>query len=328
MKEIGGYFELEHFHGKEYHENVLRLNLGRTALTFFAEAVGIHTLWMPRFLCGSVIEKCEEEGISLQYYDIDRQFLPVLTTPIPAGDYLYLVNFYGMLTDDDILSQRELHKNIIVDNTHAFFAKALPGIPTIYSIRKFFGLSDGAYLAPGNLSLNEAYERLEKDASASRMTHILGRYEESASAYYQQMLDNAHALSSEPAKKMSPLTQNLLRGIDYESAKNQREENYAALEMLLGAQNPLSFNMPAGPFAYPFYHPQGMALRRRMAKEKIFVPTYWGNVISDLPEDSLAYDLAANILPLPCDQRCSADDMKTVAAVLNECRKELEKTNA
>ena len=30
-EEIGGYFQLERFTGREYHEGLLRLNLGRTA---------------------------------------------------------------------------------------------------------------------------------------------------------------------------------------------------------------------------------------------------------------------------------------------------------
>ena len=39
-KEIGGYFELEDFGGKEYYPNLYKVNLGRTALRWLLEGRG------------------------------------------------------------------------------------------------------------------------------------------------------------------------------------------------------------------------------------------------------------------------------------------------
>ena len=118
---------------------------------------------------------------------------------------------------------------------------------------------------------------------------------------------------------MSALTENLLRGIDYDYTKKTREKNFRALHDILGSSNRFPLRMPDGPFTYPFYCPDGLTVRRAMAKEKIFVPTYWGNVLRDCPQDSIEYDFAANILPLPCDQRYDEEDMERVAAVLRAC---------
>ena len=38
MKEIGGYIELDDFHGKMLHENAKHLNCGRTALMYLIES--------------------------------------------------------------------------------------------------------------------------------------------------------------------------------------------------------------------------------------------------------------------------------------------------
>ena len=74
-----------------------------------------------------------------------------------------------------------------MDHTHAFFQHPLPGVDTLYSCRKFFGLSDGAYLSTdATLTTGK-----EQDVSAERMGHILGRFEKDAGTYYQKMLDNA-----------------------------------------------------------------------------------------------------------------------------------------
>lgn len=318
MKEIGGYFELERFPGNEYHSDLLRLNLGRTALLYLLKCAEAHTLWVPYFLCEAVTSTCQKAGYHLNYYHIDRNFLPILDEKAINGTYAYLVNFYGQLTEDTILALKRKYKHVILDNTHAFFQKPPESIPTLYSIRKFFGLSDGAYVSVGNLPERISVEQLEQDSSCARMEHILGRFEHSASAYYQTMLRNAHALDEELVLRMSPLTENLLHGIDYTYACKTREDNYRKLEELLGSQNPLPIHMPKGPFVYPFYHKNGRDLRLKLAQHKIFIPTYWNNVLRDMPHDSLEYDYAANILPLPCDQRYTTDDMTAMARQLKE----------
>ena len=122
---------------------------------------------------------------------------------------------------------------------------------------------------------------------------------------------------------MSRLTCNFLRAIDYEKGKKQREENYALLSELLPSETVFNRVIPEGPFAYPYYHENGMELRRWLAGHKIFVPTYWKNIIENSETKSLEYTWAANILPLPCDQRYSVEDMKYMASVVRECEERI-----
>lgn len=99
---------------------------------------------------------------------------------LPEGEYLYLVNYYGQLTDDRILEYKGIYGNIIVDHTHAFFQRPLPGVDTLYSCRKFLGVSDGAYLST-DARLNPEAKPL--DHSMGRLEHILGRYEYDAGTF-------------------------------------------------------------------------------------------------------------------------------------------------
>lgn len=324
MKEIGGYFELEKMTGQEYHEDMVKLNLGRTGLVYLLKTVGTKVLWVPYFLCDSVTECCKKAGYELKYYHIDENFLPIMEEKLPYGEFIYIVNYYGLLDEMQMLMLREKYTRVIIDNTHAFYQKPTPFAPALYSLRKFFGLSDGAYIYLGGYREKIPLDMLEVDESRDRMKHILGRFEGTASEYYQDMLDNAHSLEDEMVKRMSPLTENLLRGINYDRAKKKREENYARLQELLGDSNGLQVKMPQGPFAYPYYHKNGLALRKKMAEHKVYVPVYWTNVVKTMPEDSLEFDYAANILPLPCDQRYSPEDMDIVAEVLKLCLEELK----
>lgn len=317
MKEIGGYFELENFTGSEYHEGLLRLNLGRTALQFMLQQMHITTLWLPSFMCASVFEGCEDAGVRMEFYGITEDFLPDLDRKMNRGECLYLMNYYGQLTEAQILSFKEKYGTIILDNTHAFFQKAIPGIPALWSVRKYFGVTDGAYAdLPGNPCAAQALSALPADSSHTRFSHILGRYEEDASSHYQQMLDNAHSYDHAPVRRMSALTQNLLKGIDYGYAKKQREHNYDILASALDSLNPLPLHRPEGPFVYPFLCKDGPALRKQLAREKIFVPTYWSNVIQSTPADSIEHAYAADILALPCDQRYDESDMQRICSIL------------
>lgn len=393
MKEIGGYFQLEQLSGEEYYPDLLPFNLGRTALLFALAHLHVTHLYIPDFICDSVTATLKQWSGTILTYQVGKDLLPTSVwnpsiafstshseeqesaerSMLKNSKWLYLINYYGQISNETLLEFSRKYGQIIVDNTHSFFQRPVPGIPTLYSIRKYFGLPDGAYLYLPNpkkrntsatyshqpqtcsdcmdilsekVSITECtadirsskiisekvsdftehmvifpecnadYDALPQDSSSERMAHILGRYEHSASVHYQQMLDTAHGFCEEPVKRMSPLTQNLLRGIDYEKAAVQREANFRTLHTLLGNHNGKTFRMSEGPFVYPFYHSQAPALKKALAAKKIFVPTYWNNVIKECPTDSAAYDLAAHILPLPIDQRYTCEDMEYMASEL------------
>ena len=148
MKEIGGYFQLEEMPGEEYYPDLYRVNLGRTALLWLLKSRRCRKILLPYFLCESVVHTCQENQIETEFYHLNEK-LEVLypKEQLPEGEYLYLVNYYGQLSDFRISEYKKIYGNIIVDHTHAFFQKPLKGIDTLYSCRKFWGVSDGAYLS-------------------------------------------------------------------------------------------------------------------------------------------------------------------------------------
>ena len=112
---------------------------------------------------------------------------------------------------------------------------------------------------------------------------------------------------------MSLLTENFLRGIDYDYVQERRVENYKILSELLPGSNVFTRNVPSCPFAYPYHHGNGVALRKYLAEKSIFVPTNWSYLIKKLPEGSLQYEWSADILPLPVDQRYGEEEMRIIA---------------
>ena len=315
MKEIGGYFGLEQLVSNEYYKDLIPLNNGRNALLYVLKIRGINKIYIPYYLCNSVRDMCSRNGYKFEYYKIGAEFMPIFNKILADDEYLYVVNYYGQLTNEKVLSLKQQFVHIILDNTQVFFQKPLNGIDTIYSCRKYFGVPDGAYLSTDK----RLSEELEIDISRERMTHILGRYEGVASDYYNHFQNNDASFKSEPLKYMSKLTHNILGAIDYDRVSRVRNENYAYLESKLGGQNKLNLTTPDGAFAYPFYVENGIEIRKALVQKKIYILILWPNVLADTPEESIEYKYAQNILPLPCDQRYGIDDMKYLVEELRKC---------
>ena len=93
-QEIGGYLELEVFHGKEYYPDLVKVNLGRTALCWLLESRKIETLYLPFFLCDSVIDACERQGTHVIFYPLDKilhRYSPLTFPCIPGSTSIWSI---------------------------------------------------------------------------------------------------------------------------------------------------------------------------------------------------------------------------------------------
>lgn len=324
-KEIGGYMELEHFRGREMYGNLHKFNLGRTAFVWLLRNIEHDRVFIPEYICNSVPDSAEAAGFEVVRYGLDDDLAPVWGPGGEPGsdDILYLVNFYGQLTEDEIRAYHAQHPKLIVDNAQAFYDTPfrLEGVHTIYTPRKYFGLSDGAYVA-SDIPLDPA--SLEADKSGGRISHLTGRLEGNAREHYSEMLAASEEFGCAEPKRMSLLTENILRAIDYDHVQQRRCDNYRILSELLPdtmpGGNPFVDRMPSAPFAYPYFHEDGVALRKYLAERNIFVPTNWSYLIKKLPEGSREYKWSADILPLPVDQRYGEEEMQIISDAIRSYR--------
>ena len=309
MKEnIGGYFELESLINQPYHRKALKLNSARNCLVYLAKSKKIKKIYIPYYLCDSlnvILDYCEVE-----YYDINAKFLPEFSKKLNNSEYIYIVNYFGQLSNYIIKRLKKIYKNIIIDNVQAFFQLPVQGVDTIYSCRKFVGVPDGAYLYTDITSL----ERIERDQSKDRFTYILGRLEETPQQYYNMYRENEEVLEKIPLLKMSKSTENILGVFDYGKIKKKRTQNFKYLNGKLNKLNKLNLKNVSGAYSYPLYINNAENLRKKLIDKNIFVPILWPNVIKD-NKNSNAYDFAKNILPLPCDQRYGIEEMDKIIKI-------------
>lgn len=305
MREIGGYIELDTYTGKMLYQDGVKLNCGRNALAYLIKAKNIKKLHMPKFMCDSCDKILAENNVEVVFYNIGLDFKPQITN---WDGWLYVVNFYGQLSNTYLES---LGDSIIIDNAQAYFQEPIKGIDTLYTCRKFFGVADGAVLYTDKL-----LEIEEQDQSYSRMNFLLGRYERTAGEFYQEYVDNNHLFNAEPIKKMSKLTENLLHGVDYQLVKRKRTTNFLYLHSMLKHINQLDLIIPEGAFMYPLLIENGMDIRKKLQKNKIFVPTLWPAVFNHCEKFEIEYIMAQNILPLPVDQRYNIEDMEYIVKMI------------
>ena len=309
MNEIGGYLELEQFDGTPLYPDAIPLNTGRNALEYLIRSRKIQTLAVPIYLCDSVHEVCARNSVTVEYYHIDSAFHPILDDYVQEpSKFLYLVNYYGILTEEEICRLKAAYPNLILDQAQAFFQKMSFPIDTIYSCRKFFGVPDGAYL----YTTAHLDEKLEVDASAERMVHILGRFEGAASNYYSYFRKVEDMFSDLPLKQMSPLTKNLMNAVNYKKIYEKRKNNFEVLNQAFKDKNLPIFQRTKGLYCYPLYVSNGLELRKRLQSEGIYIPTLWADVLENKNSSKIEQDFSANILPLPIDQRYNKEHMDQI----------------
>lgn len=314
MQEIGGYIELDTYRLPMLHEGALALNCGRNALAYLLRTRKIRRLWIPRFICDSVTGVCEREGVPCSLYGVGPDLLPAEEVSLKEGEWFYFVNYYSQFDNERIAEYVGRYGRVIVDQAQSYFQPPIPGVDTLYTCRKYFGVADGAFLytdakPDADLPLDESYDR---------MRFLLGRYERSASEFYAEYTANNHRFAAEPVKRMSKLTRNLLHGIDYEAVKRVREENFARYHRALKDRNGLELSSRPGTFMYPLLLEDGESVRRKLQERKIYIPTLWPGVFDLCAEKDTEYRLAKQILPLPIDQRYGAE---TIDRVLEEIRR-------
>ena len=312
MKEIGGYFELELNKLGEYHQDALALNSGRSCFSYILKVQKPSKVYLPYYICESIVESMRAERVRVEFYNIDANFEILTDVVLRHGEKLLYVNYFGLKSSYVEWLVEKYGEKLIVDNTQNFYEQPIENIDTFYSPRKFFGVSDGGYLYTNtqtNLSL-------ELDESINFSMQLLGRWEKRADEYYMNYQEAECRLINQPISLMSNLTRAILNSIDYEATKHKRNENFAYLHSVLKGKNLLKFDLNCldGMMVYPFVS-KNIKLRESLISKKIYVATYWPEV-NDRSGCDIEKKITDTLVSLPIDQRYEEKDMNNILTVL------------
>lgn len=310
---IGGYLELElpRGHG-EWYPHAHRYQSARAAFLALLCTWRPKRVWLPWYLCASMVESAVQAGVPVARYAIDEK-MRVLDADFCPGDWLVYVNYFG-LCDDGVedAAARFGAQHVVVDNSQAFFSPPANVLATLYSPRKYFGVPDGGYL----LTQMPMSEPVERDTdSVQHGLHLLKRLGASAEAGYSDFRVAEARLHGQAPKSMSQLTRRLLAGVDYVGVREARARNFAALHSALGASNHFqAIGRGLAPaLCYP-YGPVAEGTREALQTKRIYTPCYWPEVVSDPRVPAHEAMLARDFIFLPCDQRLSVQDLARLVA--------------
>lgn len=313
-EEIGGYFELWAEKRKEYHGKAFGLNSGRNAFAYILHQKKPRKIFIPYYCCNALLEPLRALKVDYEFYPINQLFEPIFAKPLCPNEYFLYINYFGVCTAVVRRMVSRLGNKVIVDNSQAFFALPMKSINTFYSPRKFFGVADGGYLYTDD----DTMQPLPQDVSYQRYLYLLKRLDTTASEAYRLFMENEAQIAALPMARMSKITRAILASIDYGSVEKRRVENFQFLHGKLKELNELSLNMNTvtGPHSYPLL--SGIpGIREYLISKKIYVPTYWREVMerNDLPSNE--YHLARNLIALPVDQRYGKAEMNRICDCVN-----------
>lgn len=322
MREFGGYLPFDS-RKREYFcdiedVNICRLNAARYAIIKAVKDGGYKKIWVPVYLCVSVLDVIKKDSaINYGLYNINQRFEPILES-IAEDECILLTNYYGQKNDDYYFAMTTKYKNIIFDNTQCFYIKPniLNGVYNVYSPRKFFGVTDGAYLIGRGVKGKMLYD---KDESGDRAKLLFESLEHGTNACYDEYLKTEDELTYSGIREMSYATKVILGNIDYEGIRKHRLDNYLFLCEAFNEINELRINYQAvSPMVYPLLVKKN-ELRKTLVSHKVYVPQWWKAVIENEKSNEWERYISENIYPLPIDQRYTTADIKELICIVNNC---------
>ena len=324
MQPIGGYFSLELNEGWERHHDALRLNAGRYAIEYILKARKYRKVYIPYYICDSVLQPFKRQGVDYEFYHINEYLEPATKLNPKDDEAVLYVNYFGLknrIADSFCYA----YKNTILDYTQAFYSekgnqyvdKSIQ-CDTFYSCRKYFGVPDGAYLYT-DCFLDED---LPQDESYNRMTFLTKRIDRSPQEGYADFHANDKVLASVGMRRMSRLTESIMRSIDYSAKANKRIRNFHVLDKILRESNRFKWAMDYGtvPLVYPYYIEDGSRLRQYLIGHQVFCARYWPNVLEWCQPEDWEYQLAENLVCIPIDQRYDEKDMQFILDLFGSFR--------
>ena len=334
---IGGMFGLSHLPMPDSDGSIPAFLSGKvvflvnasSAIWLLAKRLSPSHVWLPSFLCGSVLRAIDTSTTMIRFYEVDYD----LNIPssewldrIQPGDVVILIDYFGFPGDVAWITRiKQRGAWVLEDATQALLSSRVgqPADFVVFSPRKSVGVPDGGILIV-NCEMDLSNVRLEKPPaqwwlkalSASVLRREFDIY--GGSRYWFELFQEVEIGRPIGAYAMSELSWTLLRcSFDYSTIAQRRVDNYRLLLNKLG-DIALFAHLPEKvvPLGFPIRVKHRDDLRQVLFDNQIYPPVHWP-VQGIVPQEfSDSHRLADEIMTLPCDQRYDREDMERMASII------------
>lgn len=310
----------------------------RCGLYLFATGARPARVWLPSFLCATVLEPFRLAQVPWQFYPVDdhlRASDQKWVAAVGPEDAVVIIDYFGFSPSPDLAERvRRRGAWVIRDASQALLSRpAGPEVEVaVFSFRKFVGVPDGGLVmvsadgevrarACGATFLSLPLAACPPEWWGTSFSAVLKRREADlfgARNDWFPTFQASQALAPCGAYAASELSRQwLAAAFDYDAIRLVRRRNYCRLLERLA---PLALfpELPAEvvPLGFPIRVANREAVREALFREQIFPPVHWPLAGVVPPEFGASHALAREIMTLVCDQRYDEADMARTADVV------------
>lgn len=301
----------------------------RSGIRLMVERLHPQRVWMPSYLCSSMLEGVDIPGVELRYFEIDHDLACSSRhwiDEVGRDDIVILIDYFGFSCDNDLVAAvKERGAWVMEDACQALLSNHQNSKADfiLYSPRKFIGVPDGGILvvrndkhikdirlqsAPGSWWLKALFANIQR----REFDHHGGERK------WFDLFQTAEREAPIGPYRMSDLTQYILwHALDYAAIGQRRIANYCILLERLQ-------HLAIFPHLCPGVVPLGFPVRlkdrdyvlHQLFSHNIYPPVHWP-IAGIVPEHFVnSHALASQIMTLPCDQRYDKQDMLRMSSLL------------
>jgi len=301
----------------------------RSGLYALTQVCHWHRIWLPSFVCNTVLQPFEKANIECNFYPVDRTLIADFTeVSIEEGDAVLLISYFGVPTDASHYALLKAKGACVIEDLSqaVYLAPSKLADFSVYSLRKFFAVPDGGVViskgelvdwpytsSPNRVELLRAIEAIAGrslfDAGLSDSKDWVSDFQKSEAALVADLFP------------MSLFTKAQVAGsIDIENDKAQRIKNFDYLLSELPEIALIQDRKGGVPLGFPIALPNRDKVREMLFKKEIYPPIHW-NIKGVIPaEFTESHKLSSQIMTIPCDGRYDLKDMQRIVAVLRSGR--------
>jgi hypothetical protein len=309
---------------------------GRHALGVILKTLkgeGVTRLYLPAYLCESVVQAAQASGLEVLYYPIGEDLSSA--PPLQEAAATLVIHYHGWLHSDIVALRRQAMRGegvLVEDGSQALLTQSIPyhgsGAYTFLSARKYLPCVLGGWCdVEANVPPpSPALEAVAWQAIAGRLARgrYLGEGGNVDHGVEQFYLATTVALETyldmHDTPEAAPLVvRGLAFGVDREAVAERRRTNWRVMqEVLRNKVEAIHSDLPEGvvPLGFVVRLPEGVRddVRRRLRESRVFAPVHWPLPAQIDPESfPEAASLSRRLLTLPIDQRYTSTDMRVVA---------------
>lgn len=312
---------------------------GRDAMKAIARIIGGSRVLLSALCCESMILPFSANGYDVEFYKMN----PDLTgdeadvrAKLADRTVLLYMPYFGIrpFTDEFLLSLRESGRDIILveDRTHDIIVPRAEGRLTpdavLASLRKWAALPEGGMLRTDigrcSAGVDARFGDTRREVMQMKVRYLETWEPELKKEFLGKLHDAERLLdeSGEPCR-MSAEYEALLRHIDFTALLAKRRANVARLRERLAALDGTRLRFLSGhpeesTLYFPVYLENRSDIQRAMAQHGVYCPVIWPEPEAARGVCEVSRYVTEHMLALPCDQRCTPEDMDFIADTLIE----------